>query len=66
MTGEQEEMSCIVFCSPDDSYNVDVIRDINCINIDPLIVPCLVGEYELLVSSITQLTTTMRAEDRVI
>lgn len=45
-------MLCIVFCDLDDLYNVNVRRDINCFNIDLLIVFLVVGEFELLVSSI--------------
>ncbi|XP_062608577.1 uncharacterized protein LOC134270353 [Saccostrea cucullata] len=59
MTTEQEEMSCIIISDPDDTFNVDLIKDMNCSNIDPLIVPSLVGEYELLVSSVTQLSTSI-------
>lgn len=66
IAAEQEEMSCIVFCDPDDSYNVNVIRDINCSNIDPLIVPSVVGEFELLVSSITQLSSSVTSECKAI
>lgn len=66
IAGEQEEISCIVFCDPDDSYSVNVIRDINCSNIDPLIVPSVVGEFELLVSSITQLSSSVTTEFKAI
>lgn len=66
IAADQEEISCVVFCDPEDVYNVNVTKDINCTNIDPLIVPSVVGEFELLVSSFTQLATPMPTEKEVI